>query len=376
MTSRLWDRFHTGRISQYTPSAHCPMEGGEVAAITDVARLAGVSKSTASRALTGRGYVSESTRRRVASAAADIGYIASPNAASLVTGRTKTVGVVIPFVNRWFFGEVLEGIERALLASGYDLILYNLHGHGPERERIFDFFLARKRVDAVLAVGVELTAGEVDRLHALGKPVIGIGGPIPGAATFAIDDVAAAALATEHLLSLGHTRIVHFGGDQADQMDFSVHGKRLRGHRAAMRSAGLADEGFHATDMSVPGGHGVAMQVLGDPRTRPTAIFAACDEVAFGVMIAAQRLGVGVPADVSVIGIDGHDHAEMFGLTTVEQSPGDQAAQAVQQVMALLDEEAATDAASADHGLVHGSASHTTVPVRLVVRTSTTAPAR
>ena len=102
-----------------------------MSAISDVARLAGVSKSTASRALTGRGYVSEETRRRVSDAAAEIGYIASPNAASLVTGRTKNVGIVIPFVNRWFFGEVLEGAERALLSAGYDLTLYNLATEGP-----------------------------------------------------------------------------------------------------------------------------------------------------------------------------------------------------------------------------------------------------
>src|SRR5215204_1079123 len=92
-----------------------------MAAIGDVARLAGVSKATASRALSGRGYVADDTRRRVEAAAARIGYIASPDAASLVTGRTKNIGVVIPFVNRWFFGEVLEGIERSLLAAGYDL---------------------------------------------------------------------------------------------------------------------------------------------------------------------------------------------------------------------------------------------------------------
>ena len=102
-----------------------------MSAISDVARLAGVSKSTASRALTGRGHVSEETRRRVSDAAAEIGYIASPNAASLVTGRTKNVGIVIPFVNRWFFGEVLEGAEQALLSAGYDLTLYNLATDGP-----------------------------------------------------------------------------------------------------------------------------------------------------------------------------------------------------------------------------------------------------
>ena len=125
-----------------------------MSAIGDVARLAGVSKSTASRALSGNGYVSETTRKRVVDAARDIGYVASSNAASLVTGRTKNVGVVIPYVNRWFFGEVLDGIESTLIKAGYDLTLYRLSPEAEQRQRVFEYFLVRKRVDAVIAVGI------------------------------------------------------------------------------------------------------------------------------------------------------------------------------------------------------------------------------
>ena len=335
-----------------------------MSAIADVARLAGVSKATASRALSGRGYVSDDTRARVTSAAADLGYIASPNAASLVTGRSKNVGVIIPFINRWFFGEVLEGIERGLLAAGYDLTLYNLTQDAAERTRIFEFFLARKRVDAVIAVGVALLPAEVARLTALGKPVVGIGGAMAGASTFAIDDVAAASLATEHLLSLGHTRIAHMGGELAHQMDFSVHGKRLLGWERAMRAARLPTEDcFWPTEFSMPGGYAVALQVLGDPRRRPTAVFAACDEIAFGAILAAQNLGVDVPRDLSVAGIDGHEYAPMFGLTTVEQKPREQGRAAVAAVMDLLDGESE-------------ARGQTTLPVSLSVRSSTMARPR
>ncbi|WP_337852795.1 LacI family DNA-binding transcriptional regulator [Rathayibacter sp. YIM 133350] len=332
-------------------------------AIADVARQAGVSKATASRALSGRGYVAEETRVRVVRAASDLGYIASPNAASLVTGRTKNVGVIIPFVNRWFFGEVLEGIERELAAASYDLTLYNLTADAAGRARIFEFFLARKRVDAVIAVGVELSADEVDRLQRMGKPVVGVGGAIDGATTFAIDDVAAAQLATEHLISLGHSRIAHIGGDIAQQLDFSVHGKRLRGWQQAMTSAGLGTaDAFWPASFSMPGGYAAALQVLGDPRQRPSAIFAACDEIGFGVMLAAQRLGVDVPHALSVVGIDDHEYAPMFGLTTVAQHPGEQGRLAVASVMRLLESDATT------------TASQTVLPVRLVVRSSTAAP--
>jgi len=110
----------------------------EVSALADVARIAGVSKSTASRALSGAGYVALPTKERVERAAAEIGYVVSANAASLVTGQTRNVGVVIPFINRWFFAEVLEGIESTLIGAGYDLTLYRLSSDPEQRRRVFD----------------------------------------------------------------------------------------------------------------------------------------------------------------------------------------------------------------------------------------------
>ncbi len=138
-----------------------------MSAIADVARLAGVSKATASRALSGRGYVSPATRTRVSEAAAEIGYVVSSSASSLVTGRSKNVGVVMPFINRWFFAELLEGIEEALIEADHDLTLYRLTADPEQRRKVFEYFLVRKRVDAVIAVSVALTPAEVVRLRAL-----------------------------------------------------------------------------------------------------------------------------------------------------------------------------------------------------------------
>ena len=334
-----------------------------MSALSDVARLADVSKATASRALSGRGYVSPETRERVIAAAAELGYVVSTNAASLVTGQTRNVGVVIPHINRWYFGDVLEGIESALIAAGYDLTLYRLSEDSDERRRVFEYFLVRKRVDAVIAVGIELTQHEVALLDALGKPVVGIGGPIHGIATLSIDDVAAAALVTDHLISLGHVRIMHFGGDQGDEMDFRVHSQRLAGFRLAMDAAGLDHtESFRSTALSVPGGYAIGLAVLADPRTRPTAVFAGSDEVAIGTIVAARQLGIQVPNQLSVVGIDGHELAEMFALTTLAQDPAEQGATAVRLAMAGI------DGAPVDRVW-------TPFPVRLEVRGSTRAPA-
>ena len=330
-------------------------------AIADVAARAGVSKATASRALSGKGYVAEETRRRVQKAAKEIGFVASPNAASLVTGQTKNIGVVMPFVNRWFFGEVLGGIEQALLDRGYDMTLYNLHPGSTDRQRVFEFFLARKRFEGIILIGVEPSDAEVERLTRLGLPLVGIGGPVVGIPSFAIDDRGAARRATEQLIGLGHRSIVHIAGEGADALDDSVPGKRRSGYVEAMIAAGLEHEcRTEIGVMSLPGGYDAAANVLSDAAPRPTAVFAACDEIAIGTIIAARRLGLRVPGDLSVIGIDGHEYAEMFSLTTVEQRPQQQGRDAV---TALLDQIAGEPAPPA---IVE-------VPVRLVVRASTAA---
>lgn len=337
-----------------------------MSALSDVARLAQVSKATASRALSGNGYVSADTRDRVVSAAATIGYVVSSNASSLVTGNTRNVGVVIPHINRWYFGEILEGIESALIAAGYDLTLYRLSTDPIERRRVFEYFLVRKRVDAVIAVGIELTTHEVSLLHSLAKPIVGVGGPVEGIAALSIDDVAAAALVTEHLVSLGHTHIMHVGGSPHKELDFRVHSQRLAGFRQAMDAAGLrsGDEAFRATETSIQGGYGAGLAILADPRTRPSAIVAGSDEVAIGIIVAARQLGIQVPAQLSIVGIDGHDLAAMFGLTTLAQHPKAQGRMAVDLLMDELAERP-------DRSALNWHA----YPVSLEVRRSTTAPA-
>jgi DNA-binding LacI/PurR family transcriptional regulator len=328
-------------------------------AIADVAARAGVSKATASRALSGKGYVAAETRRRVELAAKEIGFVASPNAASLVTGRTKNIGVVIPFINRWFFGEILEGIEEALLNRGYDMTLYNIHPGSADRDRVFDFFLARKRFDGVIAIGVEPTPEETERLLRLGIPLLSVGAPVAGVRSLTIDDVVAGTLATEHLIGLGHRRILHIGGPVTGKSDTTVNGRRLRGYLAAMTEAGLASEmTFAQTEMTVPGGYDAGTQELSDSGSRPSAVFAACDEIAIGVMIAARRLGVRVPDDLSIVGIDGHEYADMFSLTTIEQQPRAQGQSAVADLLSAVWGEPTTP------DVVE-------MPTRLVVRSST-----
>ena len=306
--------------------------------INEVAELAGVSTATVSRALSGNGHVSPATRERVHAAASELGYVVSSNASSLATGRTKNVGVVTPYLNRWFYGSVVEGAEQALLSHGYDLTLYNLSGGNNERRSVFEHFLLRKRVDAVIAISLELTPNEVNSLLDLGKPIVGIGGPLPGVRTLSIDDIAVARLATEHLLSLGHRSIAHIGGNKAFEVDFHLPTNRRIGYETALEAVGIPvdPELFAAADFSMQGGYNAAKQLFGNPRKRPTAVFAASDEMAIGAMLAARDMGLSVPQDISIMGIDDHELSEFFGLSTVAQYPDEQGHKAVEILMDQL----------------------------------------
>lgn len=333
-----------------------------MAGIDDVAARAGVSTATVSRSLSGKGHVSAATRERVIRIARELDYVVSSNASSLATGRTKNVGVVTPELNQWFYSSVLQGAESELLSNGYDLTLYNLAGSADQRSSVFEHFLLRKRVDGVLAIALELTGPEISRLLELNKPIVGIGGPLPGVRTLSIDDIAIARLATEHLLSLGHTSIAHIGGSKKLERDFHLPTNRRVGHESALEAAGIpADpELFQMADFTMRGGYLAAKQLFGNPRKRPTAVFASSDEMAIGAILAARDMGLAVPGDVSVIGIDDHNLADFFGLTTVAQFPELQGRMAVKLLLERLQ----------PGGTAEGSL-NSALPYELIVRSST-----
>ncbi|MBY6059945.1 LacI family DNA-binding transcriptional regulator [Microbacterium esteraromaticum] len=310
--------------------------------IDEVAKLAGVSTATVSRALSGRGHVSQASRERVRSAAETLGYVVSSRASSLASGRTQNVGVIVPFLDRWFFSTVLSGASSALMRAGYDITLYNITADADVRKDVFSTFLRRKRVDAVIAVSIELDDDETGRLQALGLPVIAIGGPNPQLRTLTVDDTAVARLATEHLIGLGHRAIAHIGANPEFDIDFHIPTRRRLGFEQALADADITPnpDFLEPADFTVDGGFRAAKQLLGRPGPRPTAIFAASDEMAVGAILAARDLGFRVPQDLSIVGIDGHELGEFFQLTTVDQFPLGQGERAAGAVLAQLEGDA------------------------------------
>lgn len=331
--------------------------------IDEVARRAGLSTATVSRALSGRGYVSEASRQRVLGVAGELGYVVSSRASSLASGRTRNIGVVVPFLDRWFFSTVLSGVSSALMRHGYDITLYNITADEAVRKDVFETALRRQRVDAVIAVAIELDADETERLLDLGLPIIAIGGPNPRLDTLAVDDMALATLATEHLLGLGHTEIAHIGANPEFDIDFHIPTNRRLGFEKALADAGIpADPAYlELADFTVEGGYLAAKQLMGRPGPRPTAVFAASDEMAIGAVLAARDLGYRVPEDLSVIGIDGHELGEFFQLTTVDQFPLTQGERAAGAVLAKLE-------------AAEGATAHAELPFELIVRGTTARP--
>jgi LacI family repressor for deo operon, udp, cdd, tsx, nupC, and nupG len=354
-------------------------DGGRGVGILDVARRAGVSPATVSRALRGLPNVSRGTRTKVLAAADELGYAASPLASALATGRMRSVGVVLPQAGGWFFAEILRGIEAALRRHGYDLVLHVL----ADEQRRSEFFASlhvRRRVDALLLVALDVDPREAAVLHELGVPLACVGEAVQGVHGELVDDVEAARLAVRHLVELGHRRIACIGGALDGPRVSTPSLRRAAGYRAALAQAGL--EAHHAWvrdgEFTPEGAARAVDELLSSGADRPTAVFCQSDEMAFGALGAVRRAGLRCPDDVSVVGLDGHELAGTFDLTTVTQPVQELGAQAARWLVGrLADDGSDEDEDENDEsGELDGGFAARVHPVRLVVRGSTAPPAQ
>jgi LacI family repressor for deo operon, udp, cdd, tsx, nupC, and nupG len=331
--------------------------------IVEVARLARVSPSTASRALRG-GAVSADRRERVLRAAEELRYVPLPAAVRLSSGRGHTVGIVLPTVSRWFFVEVVLGAARTLRAAGYDLLVHDV----PEDdgEALPGITRLRGKVDALVLVASAGTDGDLSAWRELGVPLVTVGGREHAPGRVGIDDRAGARTATRHLLDLGHTDVRMIAGAVDAPFGSAASRARLAGFSDELQRAGMsAEAGVVAGHPWGLEGGAAAMTELLDSGTVPTAVFAESDEIAFGALQVLRRRGLKVPEDVSVVGFDDHEMAAAVDLTTVAQPVGEQGVVAAGMVLDLL-------------GTERGGrlAGEVLLPTRLVVRRSTGPPRR
>lgn len=287
--------------------------------ISDVARVAGVSVATVSRALRGVSTVNPRTRLRVLQAAEELDYVASPTAASLASGRTRVVGIVTPFLTRWFFATAISAVEKKLREHGFHALLIDLEEDSMLRRRELTRQMLSKRVDGLIMINVQLRPAELALLEKLELPVVAIGNPVAGYPFIHIDDALTVRTAVDHLVDLGHTRIGYVGAVPNQAEHRLVPWKRLTGFREGMAAHGIpVQERWVITcDWSAQDAARQAeMLFCDDP---PTAVAAGSDEMAIGVMSLAITRGLRIPQDLSITGVDDYHLSDVIRLTTIRQ---------------------------------------------------------
>jgi DNA-binding LacI/PurR family transcriptional regulator len=290
-----------------------------VVTIADVAARAGVGAGTVSRVLNDSPRVSAGTRARVLAAIEVLDYRPNPLARGLSRGRCQTLGVVVPFFTHASAVERLRGVVAALDDSRYDLVLFNVEST-VHRDEHFATLTGRDRADGLLVMSLPPPAGSLARLAESRVPIVLVDSHGPGVPAVVTDDIEGGRLATRHLVELGHEHIAFIGDEPGNPLGFTSSAAREQGYRETMADAGLTvrpGDVRHGPHVRPVARDLAECLLAGDDR--PTAIFAASDTQALGVLEAARAGGLDVPADLSVVGFDDIEVSSYAGLTTVRQ---------------------------------------------------------
>lgn len=329
--------------------------------MTDVARRAGVSIASVSRALRGGPGVSPATRDRILTIASELAYVVNPEASRLSGGQTGRIGVVVPRIDSWFFGSVLAGIAGEIDTVGMDLVVCALPD-GAARHRFFETLPLRRKVDAVAVVSIPVTDQERARLTQLDVPTVIVAGHNDGASSWiGIDDEAAAEQAVGHLIRLGHREIAMIQATALHGESWATDQARIRGFHRRIAAAGLPEPDVVTVEWGADGG-ALGMEMLLSKTRWPTAVFCHSDQIAIGALRTLRKAGISVPQQISVIGVDDEPVAEVADLTTVAQPVHEQGANAARALIAALD-----SGDRSDPDVV-------VLPTRLVIRGSTAPP--
>jgi DNA-binding LacI/PurR family transcriptional regulator len=308
--------------------------------IVDVARVAGVSTATVSRVLNESDYpVRPDTREKVVEAAKRLGFHPNGLARGLLLKRTETVGLIIPDITNPYYPQISRGVEDVAAKHSYTVVFCNTDRDALKSERYVEALL-RRRVDGVVIAGGGTDFEQATNLFSdHNAEVVLIGRhrlPFP---SVQVDNFRAARKAVSHLVGLGHSRIGFITGP----LNLTSARDRLRGYKAALKSAGIApdNEIVAEGDYTEKSGYTGGLRVL-DRRGRATGILAANDRIAIGAMAAAADIGLNVPADISVIGFDDITMASFVrpALTTVAIPAYEMGEAAMAMLIKLIQQEA------------------------------------
>lgn len=305
--------------------------------IKDIARAAGVSHTTVSRALKNHPRISVETRERIQQLAREMGYTPSAVAQSLLARRTQTIGLVITTIADPFVVQVVEGVESVAQAAGYSVFLSNSHNNPEQEMAVVDTF-HRRRVDAIIVTSSRVGNLYSARLEQMRVPIVLINSQEEGEYLYSVtvDDVQGAQTAVEHLIELGHRRIGYVGAPNRPKSNR----RRLAGYQAGLQRAGLAPDPAlilaPAAASDVERGEMAVEPLLANGAT---AVLCYNDVTAIGLLTACRRRRVDVPGKLSVVGFD---DIEMAGyvtpaLTTIHQPRLRLGQRAMTMALGLLD---------------------------------------
>ncbi|MFZ4531575.1 MAG: substrate-binding domain-containing protein [Alsobacter sp.] len=327
--------------------------------LIDVARDAGVSPATVSRAIAQPEIVSREMLARVRASAQRLGYVPDGAARALASGRSMTIGAVVPTLDSAIFARGLQSMQTTLAQEGY-LLLVASHEGNPAAEAQAVTTLLGRGVDGLMLVGAQRAHGTAEVLRTSGVSVVLTWSGDPSFASVTVDNRLAGRLAAEHLLELGHRRI----GMVTGHLQFNDRQRaRLAGARAALEAAGVGLQDWRVSEQPVTlagGRAGCAMLLELDDR--PTALIGGIDLIAIGIIAEAHARGLSVPDDLSVVGIDGLDMSAHLSpsLTTVHVPTARIGQLAALTLIALIRGEPCSF--------------HTQLPVDLVARRSSSSP--
>ncbi len=314
--------------------------------IKDVAKAAGVSHSTVSRALANSPLIPESTRRRIERVAQRMGYAPNAIARGLVMRRTQTIGVIVTTIEDPFIAEVVRGIEQVAADHSYRVFLgTSLNDSTREVELVKA--LREWRVDGVIVASSRVGALYQPLLKEIDAPIVLINNQKQNKArssksarsdqirSVAVDDVKGGALATRFLISQGHRAIAYLGGPN----DHAANRNRLAGYRRALKQANIPYEPALVMTGSGRADTGEHALLFFEQSPKPTAIFCYNDMTAIGALSALKQRGLRLPEDVSVVGFDDIPFARYVDppLTTVHQPKDEMGRLATQMLFDLLD---------------------------------------
>jgi DNA-binding LacI/PurR family transcriptional regulator len=332
------------------------------ATIRDVAKRADVGIGTVSRVLNNHPSVSEETRKRVNDAIIALDYRPNPIARQLSTGRTLTIGVILPHLTMPSYVERLRGVQQAIANSKYDLVLYSVE-NPYQRDNYFDALSKTSRVDGILVISLPPTDSQAEQFVKSDIPIVLVDAFHPELSCVVIDDIEGGKIITEYLVELGHRKIAFLG----DYLHTPFHPSmryRFQGFQKTLKKAGIKFPKNYLVEG--PNDRKEARELakklltLDDP---PTAIFAGCDTQAIGILDAAQEMGVQVPEELSVTGYDGIRDAEYLNLTTIEQHLFESGVQGVNLLINKLERRVS-------------SPYRKYLPVELIIRGTTAPPSR